>query len=311
MFFLKTVYFFWSEFVDKYLYKDVSKNKFVLFCKTYKFFIKYSSNFEKFFNKYTYLNVSSKSKFFYLYVVYYICKKYNIIKNGQFRLFLKLCIITNKIPLIKSYTKKFYPISYYFNIFFKQYLKLKFGVGYLQNISNKNIYYSNPLFKNFINNSFKKSKELFTKDLFKSVDYIKNYVKQLPAIKPNKEVRYNSTSIVKYINDNSKYTVYFLRKNRLFNKGRYSRNRQNYRTGVYWCLYINIIALFSLYFFFYRFTFNFGYLWWLFYCLPASFIIPQVIRHRLYNPFILFTYVIDYLKFILNCLSLFFFKNKK
>jgi hypothetical protein len=30
--------------------------------------------------------------------------------------------------------------------------------------------------------------------------------------------------------------VFFLRKVKIFNKGRYSRNRQNYRTGVYLCL---------------------------------------------------------------------------
>jgi hypothetical protein len=28
---------------------------------------------------------------------------------------------------------------------------------------------------------------------------------------------------------------FFLRKSKLFNKGRYSRNRQTYRTGAYWC----------------------------------------------------------------------------
>ena len=311
MFFLKTIYFFLSRFLDNYFYKDISKNKFLSFCKVYKFFIKYSNNFEKFFNKYKYLNVSSNSKFFYLYIVYYILRKYNIVKSGQFRLFLRLCIIVNKIPLIKSYTKKFNSISYYLNIFFKQYLKFKFGDKYLQNIFNKNKYNSISFFENFVKNSFRQSKNLFTRDLLKSADYIKNYVKKLPTTRPNKEIRYNSSSIVKYINDDTKYTMYFLRKNRLFNKGRYSRNRQNYRTGVYWCLYINIIALFGLYFFFYRFTFNFGYLWWLFYCLPASFIIPQVIRHRLYNPFVLFNYICDYIKFILDCLSLFFFKNNK
>ena len=31
-------------------------------------------------------------------------------------------------------------------------------------------------------------------------------------------------------------TIFFLRKVKIFNKGRYSRNRQNYRTGVYLCL---------------------------------------------------------------------------
>ena len=45
-----------------------------------------------------------------------------------------------------------------------------------------------------------------------------------------------------------KEKIYFFRKELVYSKGRYSRNRQVYRTGVYWCLYINIIAVISLYF---------------------------------------------------------------
>jgi len=56
-------------------------------------------------------------------------------------------------------------------------------------------------------------------------------------------------------------SFFFLRKTKIFNKGRYSRNRQLYRTGVYLCLYINILAIYAIYFLFYRFTFNFGYFW--------------------------------------------------
>jgi hypothetical protein len=44
------------------------------------------------------------------------------------------------------------------------------------------------------------------------------------------------------------YKHYFLRKELIFSKGRYSRNRQVYRTGVYWCLYINILAVVALYY---------------------------------------------------------------
>lgn len=46
-------------------------------------------------------------------------------------------------------------------------------------------------------------------------------------------IRFDSSSIVKHINDDTNFSMYFLRKNKSFNKGRYSRNRQNYRTGVY------------------------------------------------------------------------------
>ena len=58
--------------------------------------------------------------------------------------------------------------------------------------------------------------------------YIKNFY----------SAKFSESSISKYINANTikKYNFFFLRKNRIFNKGRYSRNRQLYRTGVYWCL---------------------------------------------------------------------------
>jgi hypothetical protein len=79
---------------------------------------------------------------------------------------------------------------------------------------------------------------------------------------------------------------------------------------VYWCLYVNVIALFGLYFLFYRFTFNFGYLWWLFYCLPASFVVPHVIRNRLYNPTTLYNSICDYFNFIYNAVNIIFFNKK-
>ncbi len=40
--------------------------------------------------------------------------------------------------------------------------------------------------------------------------------------------KYNSVNKVHTENN-----ILFLRKNKVFNKGRYSRNRQTYRTGVY------------------------------------------------------------------------------
>lgn len=101
-------------------------------------------------------------------------------------------------------------------------------------------------------------------------------------------VNYSGTSLGKYVNKGSlnNMTFYFLRKTKMFNKGRYSRNRQNYRTGVYWCLYINIMVLFGLYLYFYRFTLNFGYLWWLFFSLVASFFVPRILKFRLNNPWV-------------------------
>lgn len=50
-----------------------------------------------------------------------------------------------------------------------------------------------------------------------------------------------------------------LRKTKSFNKSRYSRNRQYYRTGVYWCLWLNIILVLGLYYSFYRYSLKFSY----------------------------------------------------
>lgn len=81
----------------------------------------------------------------------------------------------------------------------------------------------------------------------------------------------------------NKLNIMYLRKNKVFNKGRYSRSRQIYRTGVYWCLYINLIAIIGIYFWFYRFSMNFGYLWWILYIFFFSFIFSRILKFRLYN----------------------------
>ena len=72
-----------------------------------------------------------------------------------------------------------------------------------------------------------------------------------------------SSSIYKYINifDLNNVEFQFLRKNKVYNKGRYSRCRQNYRTGVYLCMYLSVASIFGLYYWFFKFNFNFSYLW--------------------------------------------------
>ena len=120
--------------------------------------------------------------------------------------------------------------------------------------------------------------------------------------------------------------ILFLRKTKIFNKGRYSRNRQYYRTGVYWCLYVNIIAVVGIYFWFYRFNMNFGYLWWILYIFLFSFFFSRGLSLNLIGIFAPFKSIIksffwfsnfffnflSYLKFYLISIFdkfLFFFKN--
>ena len=97
--------------------------------------------------------------------------------------------------------------------------------------------------------------------------------------------KYASTSVNKFLSTRgSVFEFQFLRKNKVYNKGRYSRCRQNYRTGVYMCMYLSILCIFGLYYYFYKFSFNFTYLWWFFIAFFGSFFIPKIVKYRLYEP---------------------------
>ncbi len=76
--------------------------------------------------------------------------------------------------------------------------------------------------------------------------------------------------------------IMFIRKFKIFNKGRYSRTRQLYRTGVYWCLFLNVLLVVALYFWFYRFTMNFGYEWWFFTIFISSLFISRSLNNLFY-----------------------------
>jgi hypothetical protein len=111
-----------------------------------------------------------------------------------------------------------------------------------------------------------------------------------------KKPKFNSSSIVKQLDTNQIkfFEFQFLRKNKIYNKGRYSRCRQNYRTGVYMCMYLSIVCIFGTYYWFFKFSFNFTYLWWLFIAFTSSFLLPKIIKYRLYEPLVISTKVFDF-----------------
>ena len=111
-----------------------------------------------------------------------------------------------------------------------------------------------------------------------------NWLKKLTFFYP---IRFSESSVSKHIklNNLDNYVFLYIRKNRIFNKGRYSRNRQLYRTGVYWCLWLNIMWVYGLYFMFYRFTFNFGYFWWGLLIFAYSTIFSRVLKYNFFNIF--------------------------
>jgi len=129
-----------------------------------------------------------------------------------------------------------------------------------------------------------------TKTFYKSIVSIKKPL----LISP----KYSSSSINKHISltESKNFEFQFIRKNKVYNKGRYSRCRQNYRTGVYLCMYLSVVSIFGLYYWFYKFSFNFTYLWWLFIAFVGSFFLPKIFKYRLYEPNTLLAKFFDFFR---------------
>jgi len=120
----------------------------------------------------------------------------------------------------------------------------------------------NEFFKNFFLTKKKGVSNYFFYSKWVGSTYISNIWVNFKNFK-NSGVSYLNTNVVKFVNLEtvSTYNSLFLRRGKIFNKGRYSRNRQFYRTGVYWCLYLSIILFTGLYYWFYHFIINFGFFW--------------------------------------------------
>ena len=142
----------------------------------------------------------------------------------------------------------------------------------------------------------------------KTTHLVRNYVvlNKTTILKP----LYNSSSVNKYLSlaNLNTFEFQFLRKNKVYNKGRYSRCRQNYRTGVYMCMYLSVISVFGLYYWFYRFSFNFTYLWWLFISFVGSFFLPKIVKYRLYEPITLLNSFIGFFRWLSLLVKSIFFK---
>jgi hypothetical protein len=101
---------------------------------------------------------------------------------------------------------------------------------------------------------------------------VSTYIQKLTPIKWYTKVhKIDGTNMLSQI-------TLFLRAAKHFNKGRYSRNRQLYRTGVYWCIWLNVVLVYGLHFYFYRVVFAFGYLW-----LPLGVMVLSMFSSRLYK----------------------------
>jgi len=75
-----------------------------------------------------------------------------------------------------------------------------------------------------------------------------------------------------------KKLVNFVRKVRIFNKSRYSRNRQNVRVTFYFSLYFNIVIIYLVFSVFYNLVLFLTYNWWFYFLFLLYFMLSNLIR---------------------------------
>lgn len=255
-----------------------------------------------FFSKFNQLNLI-KFNFLFFIFLYNSNKFFKILNLNKFydwclyhKVLFKICdykLVKNKIIFKKKTLtsikyfkkKKFLYLKKIYNVYKKNYAEF---TNWL--VDDKLLVDKKKNIKNFKNIFLFRFKSFFFKK-FNNVINTKNLTK----------INFSDSSMNKYISYNNlkKFNFFFLRKNRIFNKSRYSRNRQLYRTGFYWCLWLNIIIVYGLFFLFYRFTFNFGYIWWGLMFLFYSFIFSKVCKYNFYNIFTL----INEFRLLLNWFS--------
>ncbi len=211
----------------------------------------------------------------------------------------------NSLISFKKFIKLNLFFKKYLNKAFKEYMYVYFFINSLKNKASL----LNLLSKGKIKDkqmNFKVKATKLNEFLKKNTESSLNKEVFLKNFKSSFSINHKPSSIVRLFSENS-INLLFLRKNKIFNKGRYSRNRQLYRTGVYWCIWLSVFLGYCLYFSFYRFTFNFGYQWWLVFSFLFLFINQKMFKYNFYNLKII---SLELKKFF-NWLSLFFYQSYK
>jgi len=71
-----------------------------------------------------------------------------------------------------------------------------------------------------------------------------------------------------------------LRKNKIFNKSRYSRNRQLARVIFYFALYINILIIYGIFYVIYGLSLFHGHYWAILFLSYSSFVFSFFVRNQ-------------------------------
>jgi hypothetical protein len=195
-----------------------------------------------------------ENSFFSFYLFLFFLKKnflkffsYDFFKKSNVNNLIKaisILLLTNTNAKIRFYDLNKYSDWYKYNFsesiyFFTLKNTIKKPSLKLFSTKTKNIYKKHYLsiFKK-LNLNYKNLNSLISFLFDKSSLNIIKFNAKINAKKNKAVIKFNESSTNKFIELTklSDYCFFYIRKNRIFNKGRYSRNRQTYRTGVYWCL---------------------------------------------------------------------------
>ena len=114
------------------------------------------------------------------------------------------------------------------------------------------------------------------------------------------------------VQDFSLYTVStnslisFLRKNRVFNKGRYSRNRQTCKMAFYFALSIHCMGVTGLFMWYYNLLIKFTYMWYVFLVWISIGVFSSLFRYRLYTISLFYNNIYAFSNWIISIINFFF-----
>jgi len=100
--------------------------------------------------------------------------------------------------------------------------------------------------------------------------------------------------------------IYFLRKNRVFNKGRYSRNRQTCKMAFYFALSIHCMGVTGLFMWYYNLLIKFTYMWYVFLVWISVGVISSIFRYRLYSTTLFYNNIYSFSNWLLSIINFLF-----
>ncbi len=270
LYILTFIPFFKKEILTHYLRKklflekDLRKKNYFRFKKANSLFFK--NNFLKN-NNFLSLNSFFFNSFFFFLISNFLITK---TEKNAFNFFYQETSDHKILYFLNLQFTSFFSKNKHKNtIYFLNSNKIKDFWFFVKNIyvndSIKRISVINPL-NDLINlsNSFADRPAKFENDEIKKVLSLKDYSYLEASFFPKKVNTEDLDSSKNFLIYLKNCSVYFSKKNYLYNKGKFSRNRQTYKTGVYLCIWLTVLTVIGLYFYFYLMSIKFTYFYILF-----------------------------------------------